>query len=337
MSNWSLMEHTTQYLQRPRLGDRSYPSLWPSEGAAIVVNDYGEEVVVGKCRRATFFRYMVDSYSFSSDYSFYKPLVDEVLEKQIPTDRYTTWIFRAGELYERYCIEIAKEAGIYLDEQVRVYIPSHNIGGYIDLIALDLDSDCKTVVEYKSVYGHNANSVIPKTATKKKLISGSPRESNLIQVGLYHWWYARPRGDFGASRLVYGARDTGRYAEYLIDVDSDNSIVYRQVAPYVAKEVKTKISIESILDQYAYIQKRLDSGVVPERDFELSYSQERIALMYERGELGKVDSERFEKHQDFLNGRRKRSIKPVEKGDWQCRLCQWKNVCYNEAKEPRAI
>ena len=129
--------------------------------------------------------------------------------------------------------------------------------------------------------------------------------------------------EFGTSLLSYGARDTGRYAEYSIDTSEDpdglHRIKYSGLSPYETDTVVTPITIENILDQYKYIQDCLDSGEVPKRDFQLNYDDEKIEKLYDRGLLNKSDTARFEKRKSQIAEGKTRLVKQVEKGDWQCK------------------
>jgi len=340
-SKWSFIQHITDYLGRDKLGNQKAPTLWPSEATAIVANAHGEQVAEGKCRRATYFRYMCDWYYFNSDaYAHYQPLVEQIKEKSIPHDGYVQWIFKQGNLYEESCLQDSKESGIYIADQTQVYVPSHNVSGKVDIVALNPVTKNYSIVELKSVYGFNGNSVLGTPGERKKGQLGTPRTGHLMQIGIYQWWYAGQDERFEEGRLVYGARDTGRFAEYLIQIrpyDTDtgvqNFISYTGNCPNKTEEVVTDISIENILEQYALILRSLDSGEIPERDYSLQYSDEHISKLYDRKELPKADMERHGKRtQQLAEG--KRPIKAVERGDWQCRLCKYKDICYDDKKNP---
>ena len=331
---WSFIEHATNYLTRPRYGDPRQPTLWPSEATALILNDYGEEQVVGKCRRATFFRYMRDNYDFDTKYAFYKPLYDRIKSEAVEPSRYMRWVWIAGELYEDHLIDLAKESGVYIAGQVSVYIKPVNVAGKCDILAINPETNKLSFVEVKSVYGFNGDKVLGTVSERSKGKLGTPRDSNLMQIAMYHWWSASHNQDlYEDSRLVYGARDTGRYAEYKIRTAIDpetniTNIYYRGHAPNVTKEVKSPITVDSILEQYKFIQKSLDSGSIPAKDFKLQYSDDQLQALYDRKKLNKADTARHEKRAAYLSGASKRPIKPLIKGDWECENCPFKNVCY---------
>ena len=333
MSKWSFIGHLTDALQMPRLGENKLPTLWPSEGSAIIKNEHNEDIIVGKCRRAAFFRYLIECYNFYPKYSFWRPLAESLHRNKIPPTPYLLWLWKMGEMYEDYCIAMAKDSGVYIASQVPLYVKSHNISGKQDIIVINPQTHKYSTIETKSVYGFNAGSVIGRSL-RDKYIPGVPRDSNLIQIALYDWHFSSPNEDFEESRLDYGARDTGGKAEYIITTELDpeteiTHIKYKQIDPQECAEKTSPITINSILNQYTYIQSALDTGEIPPRDFDLQFSEDKIQLMYERGELAKGDTERHEKWLDFKQGKRARNVKAVQKGDWQCRYCNWANVCYD--------
>ena len=339
MTKWSFISHVTDYLKRPRFGQSKAPTLWPSEASAVTTNEYDEKVVEGKCRRATYFRYLTECFKYYTDkYSMYQPLIESIQREYIPVDNYMRWIWKQGDLYEDYCINAAKESGIYISDQVQVYIPEHNISGKIDLVVIDPLTNKYRAVEVKSVYGYGANSVLGTPAERRRGNLGQPRSSNLMQIALYDWWYTSREEEFDSSFLTYGARDTGRYAEYEIDTSQDEDglhrIKYSGISPVETGKTTTDISIESILEQYQYVTLCVDSGEIPERDFELSYSEERIEKMYERGQLSRTDKAQFEKRRKQIEEGKSRVVKAVEKGDWQCNRCSYKTICYSGDGSP---
>ncbi len=335
---WSFIRHISQYLERPKLGEQKAPTLWPSSATAVV-----NEKPVGKCRRQAYFRFLKDNYYFHPKYEHLKPLVNLIEASELPPDKYLRWIWIQGELYEDYCINMAKESGIYIGSQVSIYVPGYNVSGKIDLIVIDPDTAKLHIVEVKSVYGFNANSVLGTPAQHKKNVLGTPRDSHLMQLGIYQWWYANNNNDFGSGLLTYGARDTGRYAEYLVTVEKGEDdldyIFYQGHTPVVSSKVNSQITIQSILENYKFIQDCLDSETneIPPPDYQLKFTEEKIAELYEQGLLNKTDTNQYEKRQKQISEGKTRLVKPVEKGDWQCRFCDYKYICHNQDKTQKVL
>lgn len=324
-------------MTRPRFGEQKAPTLWPSSATGRINSDF-----VGKCRRQAFFRYAMHSYLFYDELSDYENFYNHIQEKKLPTSTYTQWIFRQGDLYEEHCINLAKEAGVFIDTQVSVYIPKYNVSGKIDLIVIDPETSKYHVVEVKSVYGFNANSVLGTDAQHKRGIMGQPRESHLMQIGIYQWWFANNTENFGPGLLVYGSRDTGRYGEYHITVEENEEdnleyIYYQGVAPIVTDKINSGISIKSIMENYAFLISSLEQKHIPNRDYDLLYSEEKITSLYEAGQLSKADTAQYEKRKKQLAEGKARVVKAVQKGDWQCRLCEYREVCYDNTAAPNEL
>jgi|11BtaG_2_1085332.scaffolds.fasta_scaffold00039_3 CRISPR/Cas system-associated exonuclease Cas4 (RecB family) len=330
--SWSFIKHVTNHLARPGLSEQKAPTLWPSSATAIK-----DGKVIGKCRRQAYFRYLKDSYYFYNKYDHLENLVKYIEEKESPIALYTRWIWQQGELYEDYCTNLAKESGVFVATQTSVYVPGYNISGKIDLIVVNPETTKLHIVEVKSVYGFNANSVLGTEAQQRKGNLGQPRDSHLMQLGLYQWWYGNNDDRFAEGLLVYGARDTGRFAEYKLTVekvDDKDYIFYQGHTPITTSKVNSGISIQSILDNYKYLNSVRDTNEIPPKDYELFYSEDKIEQLYNDGLLSKADTAQFEKRKQQLAEGKKRVVKAVEKGDWQCRFCQYKTICYNEDNNP---
>ena len=326
---FSFIEAITEELSRESLGEQKAPTLWPSAATATIADK-----ALGKCRRQAYYRYVTDLYNFDEQYDSFKTLVDQLNLEKTPPSKYLKWIWRAGDLYEQYCIDLAKEAGIFVATQVSIYIPKVNVSGKLDLVVVNPETKKYQIVEVKSVYGFNANSVMGTDSQRKNGKMGTPRESHLMQLGIYQWWYGDPK-DFGPGLLVYGARDTGKYSEYLVtietsDEDGEDYIHYQGNAPVQTSKVNSGISLQSTMRNYKFILDSAKSQKVPDRDYYLKYTEEMIDKMYEDGLLGKTDTTQYEKRKKQLAEGKKRVVKAVEKGDWQCRFCDYQVTCYKE-------
>ena len=346
MNRWSLSDHITNHFGKPRLGDIRPPALWPSEASAVVISPIGEPATTGACRRSTYFRYILANYSYDPiKNSHYKDLADNLNQNKEPTDRYMQWIWAAGNLFEDFVVEQAKQSGVFIEGQTQVVVPEINLVGKLDLVVIDPDDDKLNGVEIKSVYGHQAKDVLGSATTKKFGKLGKPRDSNLMQAALYEWHLKKTIPGF-KMRLFYGARDTGVFSEYTIETKLENeehNIYYRGVAPIFTSAIKSPITIENIVAQYKYVQSHYENSIIPPRDYEIIYSKDYIKKLNEAGELSKTNKEAFEK----IEGRKqeneelvskghkpKKELKELELGDWRCTNCSWRNTCYDKDKRP---
>jgi hypothetical protein len=347
MSNWSLLDHLTAGLEKPRFGDKKRPNFWPSEASAQVKNDHDEEVTVGKCRRAIYLRYLYDCYDFYPErYTHYAPLIERIRENYVHPDNYVRWLWIQGELYEEYCVRQATQTGVHIASQVPAFYISPggwSLSGKIDEVVLNPETGKYSCVEYKSVYGFGGNFVLGSESERRRGLMGTPRESNLMQVGYYDWKVGKSDDRFENSRLPYGSRDTGRYAEYEISTemregDEETFIYYRGISPHITDWTNSGISMENILGQFQYVQNCLDSGEIPARDYEHTFSEEKMNVLWQRGELSKADAGRMERRAEQIEESKAKINKLPEKGDWQCRgKCSFCRVCYDEAGNPTEL
>jgi hypothetical protein len=186
--------------------------------------------------------------------------------------------------------------------------------------------------------------VLGTASSRKKGVLGTPRDSNLMQIAIYHWWFAD--STFEYSRLLYGARDTGRFAEYQVRVlEDNNTIQYRPIYPIVGDWTTSPITINSILQSYSIVQNSAWKNVLPPRDYKLKYDFDDILYLYNQDELGKTDTVQFEKilerrkenEELIASGKSpKVELKLPDKGDYQCKFCQFQDMCYKNG-EPRNI
>lgn len=285
------MDHLSDWLTRPRLGDDKPPSFWPS--AASAVDKDGN--VFGSCRRQQFLTYlkMLVNYSKGSDkrYEFWDYLIEDVEATLTPTSKYMHWIWEQGELFETHVLDLIKESGLFLGTQIQVYIPEFNVSGKIDAIAYNPYNQKKIICEVKSVYGYNADKVLGTDFDRKSGIAGEPRDKNLMQIALYQWHYGS-KEDFDYAQLIYGDRGTGKYAVYQVDTKPDGSINWRPINPGLGKWTAAPYTIFEILNVYKKQQEDIDAGILPPKDFSLIYSAEELTkLVSESFKIIEVDNE----------------------------------------------
>lgn len=272
------MNHLTQWLMRPRLGDDKPPSFWPSSAAAI-----GKDGSIhGGCRRKIFLQYLkyVYQYSKKSDgrYNFWNHLIEELEKSLIKDSKYMHWIWEQGNLFEKHIIDLIKESGLFVGEQIQVYIPEYNVSGKIDSIAFNAETGKYIITEIKSIYGANGEKVLGSLWERKNGIAGEPRDYNLMQIAIYQWHYATEDFDYG--QLIYGDRGHGKYTVFQVDVDKKSGeIRYRCIDPGETDWVIVPYTIFDILNNYKFLQECVDSGKIPARDFQLKYSDQKLTLL----------------------------------------------------------
>lgn len=298
---WSFFKTILEVQRRPRAGDARFPTLWPSEASAVYTAEDGQEEVTGACRRKVFYRYLQAVVAWSPEKGEgWEELLQSLKENYKQEDDYMRFIWAQGQLYEDYLSEQAKLAGLYRSDQAPVYIRSHNVSGKRDVEIQNPETGKWSILEVKSVYGFGGTFVLGTDSMRAKGQLGKPKDSNLMQIALYHWWAASCDDNYEESRLLYGARDNGRFAEYQVKTEFDeasnlNRIYYRGIFPNVTPWTEADFTIENILDQYGYVLDHINDNVVPPRDFDMKYSWEQLERLYKLDKLNKTESGQFEK------------------------------------------
>lgn len=352
---FSFLGYITDTLSENFPGDQRQPTLWPSEASAVVEREDGTKEVIGKCRRAIFLRYVADNYNYYDKYSYWKELVNLIKRDTVPVSPYMRWIWIQGELYEQYLVNKAKETGIFFSAQQAVYMKEWNVSGKIDIQILNPENSKISIVESKSVYGFGGNAVHGTDSQRKKNIMGKPKDSNIMQIALYqyHIQHKSDQSKFigqyelDDGRLSYGSRDTGIFSEYIIKVDEEGKIFWSYNGPiFSEQENEYEVTVPAILKEYKYVQNCVDGGIIPDRDFDIKFSEAQIKKLYDAGELTKTNREAYEAiearkaeniERETKGEKLKKELKPLDIGDWHCEWCQFKNICYNKDKQPNNL
>lgn len=345
---WSFIEHITTYMSRPKGGDLKAPTLWPSEASATLADG----TKVGKCKRAAFFRYLIDSYKYHpEEYKIWKQFFETAEASIKPVDKYMRWIWKQGELYEKYLLEEAMKAGVYVSDQDPIYIRQLNVSGKKDIEVINPLTGKMSILEAKSIYGYYATTaLLGKPKERAQGLLGKPKDSHLMQLAIYHWWHAQENPDYEESRLVYGCRDTGTFGEYLLktEVDSETKTTKILYKPNTKWETWTDsgITINSITNSYSYVQDCLDNQVIPPRDFDLYYSEEKLAEMRSEEAFNKSDTtsidayfERKAENEELVaEGKKpKKALMLPKIGSWECQYCNYSKICYDDNGVPNSL
>jgi len=113
--------------------------------------------IVGKCHRASFFR-MIG-----------QPQTD-------PPDAISLRRMRMGSAMEADLVDLAKKAGIFVANGVRVHVAEIDMPLELDLVVCDPDR-LPVIVENKTIYGWFGN--------KKVIEEGQPKPENVMQAAIY--------------------------------------------------------------------------------------------------------------------------------------------------------
>jgi CRISPR/Cas system-associated exonuclease Cas4 (RecB family) len=294
---YDLWAHLDAHVTRPKFKpevDRSH--LWPSEASVQFYDQHGDLTTEGKCMRAAYFRSVGDF-------------------EEMPYPAYTEWIFKFGKLAEKMIVNEAKEAGIWVQNNVKFYNKEYNISGEIDTLFAEPPDGVIYPSEIKTGYGYFAEKEIMGNYKQP----GQPKLGHLLQLLVYLWEF---KEQFPYGRMIYFLRDSMKRRTFKVELEQQGDIFY----PVVEGKVNKLFTVNDILSRYKELQHHIDNKIVPPQEFELQYSDRKIRDFAVKGKIGKTKFGKWEKGK----------LKTWEyMGDWPCRLCAYRNICYeNVVDEP---
>jgi hypothetical protein len=170
--------------------------VWPSEASAVRT-DQREANIVGKCHRASFGRLMG------------WPITNK-------TDVVSARRFVTGRLMEADVIRLAKDAGVFVANGVRVHVQDEETGLSLplelDLVVIDRETGQLGIGENKTIYGYGAKKVIEGGEPKLEGLMQSliylnefPTGAVLKQVILDCWWRKQELAEQIKEKIAEGA------------------------------------------------------------------------------------------------------------------------------------
>jgi CRISPR/Cas system-associated exonuclease Cas4 (RecB family) len=297
---FDLVKATEEFLCRKRFRGHSDCHFYPSEASVVLTDQFGDRVVHGGCLRASYFRCTG--------------------EEGIPHSARSQSIFELGKAVEKMLVDNWREMGIFVAKSVRFQNPEYNLSGELDVVLRDPETGMLFGTEVKSFYGYQASVEI----FGNKSQAGKPKKNNLLQTLVYMWEFQRELDHF---KLFYEDRGDGSKRSFDIRIVpeelEDGSIVHY---PKIDTSVIKAFTIEDMYGRYGQLCEHMIKGSVPERDFELYYSNERIEKDHSNGKISDSKLNKFKKV-----SKRDGSVRYVERdrpGDWQCSYCKFKDLCW---------
>lgn len=282
-----LLQATENYLDKKvRLPVVKEEFFYPTEASVELIED-GEKKIIGNCLRASYYRYKggFTGSAFSS---------------------YTQWIFLTGKAVESELIDKWKEMGIWVDNNIKFRSVEHHISGEIDVVIRDPQTGELILVECKTYYGYEATKEL--CGNPKKGIVGQPKDQNLLQILIYLYLHQHI---FARGKLIYIDKTCKDHAEFDITLSKEGDNTY----PIINGVVKRRFSVEQILERYQKLEDHVDTNILPDRDFELVYSTDKIEKLFAEKKISKTKYEKWQK-------------KGTPIGDWNCNYCRYKIECY---------
>ena len=308
----------------------------PTGASALMKNERGEEVLVGKCLRQVWYS-------------------KKRVPRTNPANDNSQFIFMMGNMAEEGLQQAWTNAGVLLESnaKIRANIAKNPetddeimLSGEVDAIvrmAHDevIDGVPRTVIdpsraigiEVKSKWGYGAKKVMQgsKDSTYEH---GFPQIEHLMQTALY-LHTRKAFEDFHNVEIPYFVicyigRDNGLHKSFRVELSDgyDGRIIVKdmngnEIKPKVEKSLDwgvqarpIELTIDMMRERYLQQIENLKSDTPPAREFDLRYSDEKAERLFNAGELSKT---KFNEH----------GKKPLaEIGDWNCSYCDWKGVCY---------
>ncbi len=173
---------------------------------------------------------------------------------------------------------------------------------------------------------HNCKSFYGYYATKEIMGNrqgpGRPKTSQLLQTLIYLY---ECKHLFPFGKMIYYARDSGERKEFTIELQHEalpeGKVISR---PVIDGLVDYRFNVEDIYSRYRQLSEYVMNSIMPQNDYEISWSAEKIE---QRKELGEVSKSAYD---DWKKGKGK-------VGDWQCRYCPYQDFCWDKHGQPKDI
>lgn len=306
-----------QAYENPIINCNKKSTTFHPSAASIKIEDaQGNQRVIGACLREQYYRITTDSISNPGlmDYSISADIGEKL--HQLIEQYIELYGFKMG-------LQKIEAESIIFDEEL-------NLSGRSDLLVWDYKNNELIGIEVKSLGEFKAGKC-----------AESPDEQHVMQALLYldfynrhipegmprptKWyiWYISRTENWTIKSKKHGS-PLQMLWDFHITMDSEGCPT---VHTATSKERWADFSVEKIKDRYADLAFYVSEGIVPPRDFEIQYSEERIAADYKNDKIKyKGDKEKIKKWLDKGAPSGKLNL---EMGDFACRFCNWKDHCWN--------
>ena len=309
----------------------------PTGASAKMINERGEEKLVGKCLRQVWYsKKRVPRTNPANDNSQFIFMMGHMAERGL----HAAW-GKAGVLREANSTirkNVAKnpqtDDEIMLSGEVDAILRwSEMRTGDDGVTRMHIDPKKAIGIEVKSKWGYGAKMVMQgnKSSTYEH---GYPQIEHLMQTALYlhmrKTWEEFHNVEIPYFVICYISRDNGLHKSFRVELSDgyDGRIIVKdmngnELKPKAEKSLdwgvqvqQMELTIDMMRERYYQQLENLKSDTPPPRDFDLRYSDDKAEALFNVGELSKT---KYGEH----------GKKPLaEIGDWNCSYCDWKGVCY---------
>jgi hypothetical protein len=224
-----------------------------------------------------------------------------------------------GNMIEDGLIDMLKNMGLWVANNVKWYNEERDVSGEIDVI-IKSSEDSKDLynVECKSCSGYHINKEVfgymSGRAPNKRFIQGRPKIKHLMQAALY---CDATKGKCKGTILIYFSRDESRMKEFEITTDEKGLV-------YVDGIVDPRFTLGDVYDSYEVLDRFLDSKRLPPKDYRPYYTDKMVEQLFEDG---KITEKNKKEHLDGTS--------PYM--DEECDYCSYRTKCLSEQNEIKGL
>jgi hypothetical protein len=320
-----LSKRLRKALSSPSFTSTRRSQFFHPSSVSVEKNDKGYKEVIGSCLREQYYRVKdeIPTNTTEPDYMISALLGDKVSE--LVVNLIDTHGFKMG--LQRLAVEHS------------FYDPRINVSGRTDIIAWDFIANEPVGIEIKSVGQYKASQTIE-----------SPDDTHVMQSILYldyyrtfmpaaqkvpkKWyiWYVSRTENWSIKGKKHGSPMTMIW-DFHITLDQAG---IPTVHTHASAKQRPDLCVANIHKRFEQLADYLQHDILPPRDFDLAYSEEKIATLYKLDLISrKMDKEKIERWM-------KKGAEPgklnIELGDFECRTCAWKDKCWGlSMKTPEKV
>lgn len=306
-------------LAAPSFGGIRKSIFFHPSSSSVEYNGVLGRTVIGACLREQYYRITQEPQTAVGeiDYEISAMLGDKVSE--LIVQLIDTHGFKMG--LQRLAVEHS------------FYDPRINVSGRCDVIAWDSITGEPVGIEIKSVGEYKASKTMDQPAPEHIMQAViyldyyrtyMPKGMS-IPTKWYIWYFSRTE-NYSIKAKKHGSPLTMLW-DYHITLDDEG---IPTVHTNIGSIRMPHLSVSNIQARYHSLAEYLNNKTLPPRDYELSYSEEKLVSLHKLDLLTrKADRESIEKW--IAKGAVAGKLK-LEMGDFECKLCPWKEECWGLPK-----
>lgn len=325
----------------------------PTEASCEITNEFGDKQRVGRCRRAIYYRLTGADAGEKTDntqliFATGNAMEDYFCDMWEEAGVLITQGYRfrgETEAPDGTKVTISGEMDGLLRNFTQVDPHGPIDGGKI----LDISQDLATIMEFKTARGMSIEQTNPGIAQHMNADlslypKGHPKIAYAMQVACYLHMKGIIEAEFGVTveegQICYAGLKPMIFSTFIVRLDADGNIRIfdkfgEEILPDPSYAVNWKhddanltiqprqgFNVAGILQSYADVARALEEGSIPERDFELRWSQQTVDRMFGTGtaytKSGRVIGKISKWEKDAL----------ADIGDFDCGYCDFRDTCY---------